>query len=171
MDMNMDLKDVFAKLKNAGKNKDSRKSSAITTFFEKNQKMKIIIPALFITLSIAITAVIIFSGVNADTDLSVGGGEANVAVDILPETINKKEGVTLAEGADPFTEDVIAKAQLKGTLNNANGYRTAIVVTEYATYTLQVGDYVSKTEWLVEKITDASITFTLGDKSRTIELK
>ncbi|MEG0545865.1 MAG: hypothetical protein RR552_01630 [Oscillospiraceae bacterium] len=171
MDMNMDMKDIVAKLKNIGKGSDSRKGSSFTAFFEKNPKMKIIIPVLFIILAVAIAGVIIFTGFNTDSDLAVSSGTPNVSVDILPDTVNEKEGVTLAEGADPFSEDVIAKAKLVGILQNANGYRTAIVATEYATYTLQVGDYVNKSTWLVEKITDTSITFSLGDKSRTIEMK
>lgn len=168
MDMNMDIKDLFAKLKKGSGKKDARKGSSLNAFFEKNPKMKIILPAVFIIIAIVVAVLIVISG--AKTDIKTDEGVTVGAVEILP-MIERDEGETVAEGVDPFSEDVIANAKITGIVYNSDGYRTAIVKTQYKSYTLQVGDYVSGSEWLVESITDSSVTFSIGEKKRTVEMK
>lgn len=169
MDKNMDIKDLFAKLKAGGK-KDARKGSSVTAFFEKNPKMKIILPALFIIIAVIVAIIIIASGAKTDVELNEGNDVAGQAVAVLPE-IERTESVTVASGVDPFAEDVIANAKVTGMVYNSDGYWTAIVQTPYASYNLQVGDYVGNSEWLVESITASTVTFSLGEKTRTIEFK
>lgn len=65
---------------------------------------------------------------------------------------------------------MIANAKLTGVFYNSDGFRTAILKTEYASYIVQVGDYVGDSTWLVEEITDSDATFSTGDKVRTIAL-
>lgn len=168
MDMNMNVKDVIAKLK-SGKKKDARGGSAITKFFEKNPKMKIIIPAIILLISVAVAIAIIISGVTADTELAPEVSVAGQSVEVLPQL--ERTTAPIGEGVDPFSEDVIANATLTGIVYNSAGYRTAIVNTQYASYVLQAGDYVSTSSWLVEDITDNSITFSLDGKTRTVEMK
>ena len=163
MDMNMDVKDLFAALKkkSGSKKKDTRGGSSFVNFFEKNPKMKIILPAIL---------VLIITGIQTETDVDPDSAVAGQAVEVLPMQ-ERTEGVTLAEGVDPFAEDVIANAKLNGLVYNSDGYWTAIVSTQYGSYTLQVGDYVGSSSWLVEEITSNTVTFSLGEKTRTIEMK
>lgn len=170
MDMNIDIKDLFAKMKTGGGKKDARKKGSITTFFEKNPKMKIIIPVVIVVIAVVVAVLIIISGVKTDTDLGEDVTVAGQSVAILPQ-LERIEGETLAAGVDPFSEDVIANATITGMIYNSDGYRTAIIKTKYASYTIQVGDYVGSSDWLVEAMTDSSVTFSLGEKTRTIEMK
>lgn len=170
MDMNMDVKDLIAKIKSGGGKKDARKKNSFTAFFEKNPKMKMILPVIFILIAVIVAVLIIFSGANVDTDIKEAGTVAGQSVEILPQ-LERTEGETVADGVDPFSEDVISNAKITGMVYNSDGYRTAIVSTQYASYTLQVGDYVGSSEWLVESITDSTVTFSLGEKTRTIEMK
>ena len=159
----MDVKDLFKKFKSGGGKKDARKGSSVTAFFDKNPKMKIILPALFVLIAVVVAVIIILSGPKSDTELDESATVAGQAVAVLHETV--------AENVDPFAEDVIANAKLTGLIYNSDGYWTAVVQTQYASYTLQVGDYVGSSQWLVEAITDSSVTFSLGEKTRTIEMK
>lgn len=171
MDMNMDIKDVIAKLKSGkGKKKDARKRNPFNAFFEKNPKMKIILPLVFIVIAVVVAVLIIISGAKTDVGLDETVTTPAQSVDVLP-MIERDEGETVADGVDPFSEDVIANAKITGMIYNSDGYRTVIVETKYRAYTLQVGDYVPGSEWLVESITDSSVTFSLGEKTRTVEMK
>lgn len=171
MDMNMDIKDVIAKLKSGkGGKKNARKKNAFNAFFEKNPKMKIILPLVFIVIAAVVAALIIISGIKTDSGLDETVTNPAQSVDVLP-MIERSEGETVAEGVDPFSEDVIANAKIKGMVYNSDGYRTVIVETKLRSYVLQVGDYVPGSEWLVESITDSSVTFSLGEKTRTVEMK
>ncbi|MGN0571598.1 MAG: hypothetical protein ACI4K9_05415 [Candidatus Fimenecus sp.] len=168
MDMNIDVKDLLAKLK-GGQKKDARAGSSFVQFFEKNPKMKIIIPAIFLIIAAVVAAVFIVSGLKTETDVDPNIQAAGISVDVLP-MIERSEGVSLADGVDPFAEDVIANAKLTGIFYNSDGFRTAILQTEYASYIVQVGDYVGDSTWLVEEITDSDATFSTGEKVRTISL-
>lgn len=172
MDMNMDVKDLFAALKkkSGSKKKDTRGGSSFVNFFEKNPKMKIILPAILVLIAVAVAVVLIITGIQTETDVDPDSAVAGQAVEVLPMQ-ERTEGVTLAEGVDPFAEDVIANAKLNGLVYNSDGYWTAIVSTQYGSYTLQVGDYVGSSSWLVEEITSNTVTFSLGEKTRTVEMK
>lgn len=169
MDANMDIKDLFKKLK-SGSGKNSRKGSSVTAFFDKNPKMKIILPALVILIAVVVAVLIIISGNDTDVELDEGATVSGQSVAVLPE-IERTQSETVPEGVDPFAEDVIANAEITGMIYNSDGYWTAVVQTSYASYSLQVGDYVGGSQWLVESITDTSVTFSLGEKTRTIEMK
>ena len=169
MDANMDIKDLFKKLKSGSGKKDARKGSSVTAFFDKNPKMRIILPALFVLIAVVVAALIILSGADTDVDLDEGATVAGQAVAVLPE-IERTQSENVADDVDPFAEDVIANAKITGMIYNSDGYWTAVVQTSYASYSLQVGDYVGGSQWLVESITDTSVTFSLGEKTRTIEM-
>ena len=132
--------------------------------------MKIILPLIFIFIAVVVAALIIISGIKTDSGLDETVTNPAQSVDVLP-MIERSEGETVAEGVDPFSEDVIANAKIKGMVYNSDGYRTVIVETKLRSYVLQVGDYVPGSEWLVESITDSSVTFSLGEKKRTVEMK
>lgn len=166
----MDIKDLFKKFKSGSGKKDARKGNSITGFFDKNPKMKIILPALGILIAVVVAVLIILSGTGAETELEEGATVAGQAVAVLPE-IERTQGETAAENVDPFAEDVIANAKITGMIYNSDGYWTAVVQTPYASYTLQVGDYVGSSKWLVESITDSTVTVSLGEKTRTLEMK
>lgn len=168
MDMNIDVKELFAKLK-GGQKKDARAGSAFVQFFEKNPKMKIIIPAIFVVIAAIVAAIFIVSGLRTETDVDPNAPASGVSVNVLP-MLERGESVSLADGVDPFSEDVIANAKLTGIFYNSDGFRTAILKTEYASYIVQVGDYVGDSSWLVEEITDSDATFSTGEKVRTIAL-
>lgn len=172
MDMNIDVKDLFAKLKKGGDKKDKKSGgSAFVRFFDKNPKMKVIIPSIFVLIAVAVAVVFIVTGVKTDTNTDGPLSEpAGAKVDVLP-MLERPEGETLKDGADPFDEDAIANAKLTGTIYNREGYYTATVSTEHKSYVLQVGDHVAGSEWLVDAITENSITFSMGEKTRTVEMK
>lgn len=170
MDMNIDIKDLIAKVKSKSGKKDARKGNSLTKFFEKNPKMKIILPAVIVAIALAVAVIIIISGVNTDTELGEDVTVAGQSVAVLPQ-LERNESETLADGVDPFAEDVIANAKITGIVDNSDGYKTAILKTEYASYIVQAGDYVGGSEWLVESITDTEVTCSIGEKVRTIQFK
>ena len=57
--MNMDIKELFAKLK--GSKGGGKSGGGITAFFDKNPKMKIIIPIVLIAISVLVALIIIFT--------------------------------------------------------------------------------------------------------------
>lgn len=172
MDMNMDVKDLFAKLKKGGDKKGKKSGgNGFVRFFEKNPKMKVIIPSIFVLIAVIVAVVFIVTGIKTDTETDGSLSEpAGAKVDVLP-MLERPQGEALEDGANPFDEDAIANAKLTGTIYNRDGYYTATVATEHRSYVLQVGDYVAESEWLVESITENSITFSMGEKKRTVEMK
>ncbi len=174
MDMNMDVKDLIAKLKKGGGKKgaaNKKGGNPVLAFFDKNPKMKIILPLILLLIAAAVAVAFIVTGAKTDVDVNTDAGKPQgEAVDVMP-MLERPIGEALEDGANPFDEDAIANAKLKGTMYNSNGYWTALVETKTHSYVLQVGDYVSNSDWLVEEINDNSITFSMGDKKRTVEIK
>mgnify|MGYP003319652337 CR=1 FL=1 len=67
----MDIKDLIAKLKSgSGKSSTKAGGSSFTAFFDKNPKMKIIIPAVLVAISVLVALVIIISILTFDDMLS-----------------------------------------------------------------------------------------------------
>ena len=174
MDMNMDIKDVLAKFKKKGDGKGAKGKKGgnpFVAFFENNPKMKIILPLILLLIAATVAVVFIVSGVKTDADVTQKPGQLQgEAVNVMP-MLERPKGDALVDGANPFDEDAIANARLKGTLYNPNGYYTAIVETKTHSYILQTGDYVANSDWLVDKIKKDSVTFSMGDKTRVIEMK
>lgn len=166
---NIDLKDLFKKKSGAAKLNDTKSGNSLTKFFEKNPKMKLIIPIILILIAAGVATGIIIMNSAVDTDVKDPPSVSAKSVEVLPIAEGRTQEA-VPQNANPFSEDVIANAKLRGILYNSNGYRTAIVETEYAAYTVQVGDYVGSSEWLTSDITDTTVTFTLGDKARTISM-
>lgn len=170
LDKNMDVKDLFKNLKSKGGKKDGRKSGGLNAFFEKNPKMKIILPAVVVLIAVAVAVIIIVTGVTTDTtvdDTAVAGQ----SVMVLPQAV-RNETETLAEGADPFSEDAISNGKITVMGYNSDGVRTAVVQNQYGTsYLLEVGSRVGDSEWYVDSIDDTSVTFSMGEKTRTITMK
>ena len=86
MDMNMDVKDLFAALKkkSGSKKKDTRGGSSFVNFFEKNPKMKIILPAILVLIAVAVAVVLIITGIQTETDVDPDSAVAGQAVEVLP---------------------------------------------------------------------------------------
>lgn len=166
---NIDLKELFKKKGNKSKSKDTKFGNSLTKFFEKNPKMKIIIPIMLILIAAGVTVGIVVVNSSVDTEVKEQPSVSAKTVEVLPIAEGRTQEA-VPQNANPFSEDVIANAKLRGILYNSNGYRTVIIETQYAAYTLQVGDYVGSSQWLTSDITDSSVTFTLGDKSRTISM-
>lgn len=169
MDKNMDIKDLFKKFKSGGA-KDARKGGKLNAFFEKNPKMKYILPAIVVLISVAVAAIIIFAG-NPDTDIPDPAAVQGQEVAVLPQ-IERHEAETLAdEGEDPFEEDILANARVTGMIYNFGGYWTATIATKDNKngFTVQVGDYVGSSDWYVESIDGDTVVVTMGDNTRTIE--
>ena len=169
MDKNMDVKDLFKKLKSGGAGKDSRRSGSLASFFEKNPKMKIILPVVLVAIAVVVAVLIVISGAKADIDVDENISVAGQAVEVLPQIERKKEEAVDDE-VDPFSEDVIANAKLTGVLYNADGYYVAVLETEKSSFpSLQVGDKIGNSEWMVDAIDSDSITVSCGEKTRTIQ--
>ena len=171
MDMNMDVKDLFAKLKK-GKSAEKKSSTGggITGFFEKNPKMKIIIPVILIVISVAVALTIIFT--TGKTNIPTGPADIpneGQKVDILPEDVNFHEEFDKV-GGDVFDEVDIANARVTFISQNSEGYYTAVVETKKASFTtLKVGDHINGSDWLVEGIDDNGVELSCNGKK--IELK
>ena len=88
---------------------------------------------------------------------------------MLPQ-IERRKTEEIADDVDPFSDDVIANAKLTGVLYVADGYYIATLETEKASYpTLQVGDNIGSSDWMVDAIDSDSITVSCGEKTRTIQ--
>lgn len=167
--MNMDIKDLIAKLK-SGSGKDSKKAggSSLTAFLDKNPKMKIIIPVVLIVISVLVAVVIIVTTKSPDIDTTPVGGEAQ-QVDALPQDVRDLEDIEI-EGGNVFDEVDVANAKITAIIKNSDGYYTAVMETKTNSYsTLNVGDYINGSSWMVEDITDDSVLIALGEKK--VEIK
>lgn len=168
--MNIDIKALIAKI--TGKDKGSvpakRKENPISKFFQKNPKMKIIVAAIavVVSLAVAVTIILTYKNSSPDLDTNVTANE-NAAVDILPET-ERDIGETV-NGEDPFDENALNAAKLTG-IYDFYGYKTATLQTSSKSYTLREGDSVGKSDWIVSEITDSSIKIALGDKTKSYTL-
>lgn len=169
MDKNMDIKDLFKKLKSGSSKKDARKGGKLNAFFDKNPQMKYILPGIIVLISVAVAAIIIFTG-NPNTDIPEPVSVEGQEVEVLPQ-LERREAETLADDADPFEEDILANAKVTGMIYNFGGYWTATIATKDNKngFTVQVGDYVGSSDWYVESIDGTSVVVTMGDKTRTIE--
>ncbi|MCR4595119.1 MAG: hypothetical protein K5761_08705 [Clostridiales bacterium] len=182
MDLNMDLKDLFKKKDGAGAGKgkgkdDGRRNKGITQFLEKNPKMKIIIPAILLAISLLVAVVIVWNGLTnqPETASIPPDGKSASKVKVLPEDVRDKEEVSL-EDEDLLDKDgdLLSHPVVKMVMYNSDGYYTVVVETDTASYsTLQVGDHVGNDEdsWLVEKITEKEVTFSLGDETIEVPVK
>ena len=161
--MNMDIKDLIAKLK--GGNSGAKRGGGITGFFEKNPKMKIIIPAICVGISVLVALVIIITTGTIEIDNSpVGGDSTGTHVDILPQDVREYEDIEVL-GDDVFDDVALANAKVTAIIVNSDGYYTATVEADNQSYPhLQVGDYVGTSSWLVEDITDECVIVALGEK-------
>ena len=161
--MNMDIKDLIAKLKSGGGKSSAKGGSGFTAFFDKNPKMKIIIPIVLIAISVLVAIVIIVTTESPEFDTTpVGGGEAQ-NVDVLPEDVRELENIELADG-NVFDEVDLANAKVTAIVYNSEGYYTATLQTKLKPdgVTIKVGDKIG--EWLVESIDDNEVVFTLGEE-------
>ena len=165
--MNMDIKELFAKLK--GSKGGGKSGGGITTFFDKNPKMKIIIPIILIAISVLVALIIIFTTEKTKIDTTpVNSGDAAQA-EVLPQNVRNKEDIPL-DGDDVLSESALAHGKVTAILVNSDGYYTAIVETDKQSYQkLQVGDYLDDSSWIVENITDDSVVISLGETK--VELK
>ena len=161
--MNMDIKDLIAKLK--GGSGDTKRGGGITGFFDKNPKMKIIIPAICLGISVLVAIVIIATtGTIEVENYPTNNGGEGTHVDVLPQDVREYEDIELI-GDDVFDDVALAKAKVTAIIVNSDGYYTATVEAENQSYPhLQVGDYVGSSSWLVEDITDDCVIVALGDK-------
>lgn len=173
MDMNMDVKDLIAKLKSKGKS-DGRNGGGISAFFEKNPKMKIIIPVVFIVISVAIAGLIAFSTkkpnipeVNKGTSQTADGQNQ---VEALP--VEKREVSDDLEGIEDqaiFNEAALAHPKVTAIIYNEEGYYTATVETDNAHYpNLSIGQFVPGSEWLVEDVTADKVVFNCNGQIVTV---
>lgn len=168
--MNMDIKDLIAKLKSgSGKSNTKAGESSFTAFFDKNPKMKIIIPAVVIAISVLVALAIILSVKSPKIDTTpVGGGEAQ-NVDVLPQDVREYEDIDI-EGGNVFDEVDVANAKITAIIKNSDGYYTAVMETKTASYpNLNVGDYINGSSWMVEDITENGVVIALGEKK--VEIK
>ncbi len=168
--MNMDIKELFAKLKS--KKGNSRNNGGIAGFFEKNPKMKIIIPAIFLVISIMVAIVIV---VKTNTDkvpeLKASSGEAATNnVEILPEDVRESEKLEGITDSEMFNEAVLAHPKVTAIIYNGEGYYTATVVTDNAHYpNLTVGQYVAGSDWMVDSITADQVVFSCNGQKVTVK--
>lgn len=168
--MNMDIKDLIAKLKS--KNSGSRTSGGVAAFFEKNPKMKIIIPAIFFAISILVAIVIIVKTGNPKVpDVPVDAVAENTnQVEVLPEEVRESEKLEGINDDEMFNEAVLAHPKVTAIIYNGEGYYTATVETDNAHYpNLQVGQYVAGSDWLVENITEDQVIFSCNDQKITVK--
>lgn len=164
--MNMDIKDLIAKLK--GGSGGNKRGGGITEFFNKNPKMKIILPAILAAISLLVAIVIIATTHSPDIDTTpVGAGEAQ-HVDALPQDVRDLEDIEV-EGGGVFDDVAVANAKIKGIYYNEDGYYTATMVTDTESYLISVGDYIGGSSWQVIEINDQYVVIALGEKEITLK--
>lgn len=168
--MNMDIKDLIAKLKS--KKGGSRTSSGFVAFFEKNPKMKIIIPAIFLVISVLVALIIILKTGKAKVpDIPVNSSETGTnQIEILPEDVRESENLEGITDSAMFNEAVLAHPKVTAIIYNSDGYYTATVETDNAHYpNLTVGQYVAGSDWLVESITADQVVFSCNEQKITVK--
>lgn len=168
--MNMDIKDIIAKLK-AKSGGGSRNSGGVAAFFEKNPKMKIIIPAIFLAISLLVSVIIIIkTGKTKIPDVPVdSSGASQNQVEVLPEEIREAEKLDGINDAAVFNQAVLAHPKVTAIIYNNEGYYTATVETDNAHYpNLSVGQYVAGSDWLVESITADRVVFSCNGQEITV---
>ncbi len=172
MDMNMDVKDLIAKLKS--KKGNSRNSGGVAAFFEKNPKMKLIIPAIFLVISILVAIVIVVKTSHAEVpDIPVDSIEANTnQVEAFPKEVRDAEKLEGITDKELLNEAVLAHPKVTAiTYNVEEGYYTVIVKTDNATYpNLRVGDFVYHSDWMVESITEEQVVFSCNGQKTTVKI-
>lgn len=169
--MNMDIKELFAKLKSSGKG-NSRNGGGIASFFEKNPKMKIIIPVIFFAISILVALVIVVKTSTAKVpDFNLESGEsASNKVEVLPEDVREAEKLDGITDSEMFNEAVLAHPKVTAIIYNGEGYYTATVETDNAHYpNLTVGQYVAGSDWMVENITEDQVVFSCNGQKITVK--
>ena len=166
--MNMDIKDLIAKLK--GNGGGDKRGGGLTGFFDKNPKMKIIIPAICLGISVLVALVIIFTTGSVDIDNTpVGGDVGNGSpVDVLPQGVRDYEDIEV-NGDNVFDDVVLANAKYTGLTTSAEDYKIATIETEDTPLILMVGDYIGSSSWLVEDITEDEVIIALGESKIRIE--
>lgn len=165
--MNMDIKDLIAKLK--GGSGGTKRGGGLTGFFDKNPKMKIILPAVLAAISILVAVVIIATTNSPEIDTTpVGSGEAQ-KVEALPQDVRDLEDIDV-EGEGVFDDVAISNAKITAIYYNQDGYYTATMVTDTKSYpNLQVGDYIDGSSWQVIEINEQCVVVALGEKEVTIK--
>ncbi len=165
--MNMDIKDLIAKLK--GGSSGNKRGGGLTGFFEKNPKMKIIIPSILAAISILVAIIIIVTTSSPEIDTTpVASGEVQ-NVDALPQDVRDLEDIDV-EGENIFDDVAVANAKITAIYYNQDGYYTATMVTDTKSYpNLQVGDYIDGSSWQVIEINEQCVVVALGEKEVTIK--
>lgn len=166
--MNMDVKDLIAKLKSGSGKNSAKGGSSFTAFFDKNPKMKVIIPAVLVAISVLVAIVIIVSTKSIEIDTSpVVGGEAQ-NVDLLPQDVRDLEDIEV-EGGSVFDEVDLADAKYTAVVYNDDGYYTATLQTKLKPdgITVKVGDKLG--EWLIESIDEEKIVFALEEEKVVVK--
>lgn len=165
--MNMDIKDLIAKLK--GGNSGNKRGGGLTGFFEKNPKMKIIIPSILAAISVLVAIIIIVTTSSPEIDTTpVASGEVQ-NVDALPQDVRDLEDIDV-EGENIFDDVAVANAKITAIYYNQDGYYTATMVTDTKSYpNLQVGDYIDGSSWQVIEINEQCVVVALGEKEVTIK--
>lgn len=170
MDMNMDVKDIIAKLKNKN-NGDSRNRGSIAVFFEKNPKMKYIIPAIFIAISILVAVLIIIkTGKAKIPEIPAGNENATVQADVLPQEVLEGENLDGIEDRNLFNEAVLKNPSVSMVMQSSEGYFTATVETANGIYpSLHVGDFVHGSDWQVTYIDYEKVIFECNGQKVTVQ--
>lgn len=172
MDMNMDVKDLIAKLKS--KKGDSRNGSGFAAFFEKNPKMKIIIPVIFLAISVLVAVVIVVKTSNAKVpDIPLDSIEANTnQAEALPKEVRNAEQLEGITDRALLNEAVLAHPKVTAiTYNDSEGYFTATVESDNGSYpNLQIGQYIAGSDWLVENITWEQVVFSCNGQTVTVKI-
>lgn len=169
--MNMDIKELIAKLKSKSGG-GSRNSGGVAAFFEKNPKMKIIIPAIFVAISVLVALLIIVKTGKAKVpDIPVNSNEGSTnQVEVLPEDVRESENLEGITDSEMFNEAVLSHPKVTAIIYNTEGYYTATVVTDNAHYpNLSVGQYVAGSDWLVESITADQVVFSCNGQKITVK--
>lgn len=168
--MNMDIKELFAKLKSGKGN--SRNSGGFAAFFEKNPKMKIIIPAIFLAISVLVAIVIVIkTSTDKVPEYKATSGETSAnQVEVLPEDVRESEKLEGITDSAVFNEAVLAHPKVTAIIYNGEGYYTATVETDNAHYpNLTVGQYVAGSDWMVESITADQVVFSCNGQKITVK--
>ena len=167
MDMNMDVKDLFAKLKKGGGSKTGNSGSGITAFLEKNPAMKVIVPAVLIALALLIALLIILGVEKKEVD--------DTPINVQSQNVYALPQQYLPQG-DEKTGDTVGNIALENPRLTAiynMGRPVVTIQTDNGRYpNLELGQNIGDSSWTVYEIKENSVILSCddGDEKQYIEL-
>lgn len=148
----------------------------ISSFFEKNPIMKIIIPVILFLILVAVFLFVVFGdGILTDNDDSQTSSDSvqSNEVQVIPgnNIIKDKEVVKLIDD-DPLSPDILASATYTGSVVGSSGLKTALIQvgSQGDMLVLTVGETIGESDWELKEISSDYVIFKAGKITKKLDL-